>query len=311
MNHLKTGDSFFGQSSFKKYKYNGKELQETGMYDYGARMYMPDAVIWGQHDPLAEVSRRFSPYAYAFNNPMRFIDPDGMQNYDVIITGDLKDKAFQQQQAKTGNLNLKMASNGKVTGSVKEGATATAAELKLLEATNDSAVMVNLDATSSNSVDNTPILGGAFGGSEIDDNGIVQTNQIMNPNQAEIIENATGRPKGGTVLHEILESYIAGKNNPGAPGFGIGGDLSEKPYLDAHNAAKRLDPTHNNYKVSQSTDSIDATIGGTKFGTVTTYINITKTTPLIKRNGTPHKRKTVTNIIKVPVATARDIRIRN
>lgn len=25
-----------------QYKYNGKELQETGMYDYGVRMYMPD-----------------------------------------------------------------------------------------------------------------------------------------------------------------------------------------------------------------------------------------------------------------------------
>ncbi|MEA1850911.1 hypothetical protein U9K52_18510, partial [Chryseobacterium sp. MHB01] len=25
-----------------QYKYNGKELQETGMYDYGARFYMPD-----------------------------------------------------------------------------------------------------------------------------------------------------------------------------------------------------------------------------------------------------------------------------
>ena len=65
-----------------QYKYNGKELQEElglNLYDFGGRQYMQDLGRTTTLDPLAEKFYDLSPQSFLNNNPLRFIDPTGME----------------------------------------------------------------------------------------------------------------------------------------------------------------------------------------------------------------------------------------
>lgn len=71
-----------GNSVAQKWGYTGKELNdELGIqwHDFGARNYDASLGRWINIDPLADLYYPVSPYNYVFNNPINFLDPDGMR----------------------------------------------------------------------------------------------------------------------------------------------------------------------------------------------------------------------------------------
>src|SRR5690554_4472775 len=95
-----------------KYKFGGKEYQEefdVNTYDFGARNYDPALGRWMNVDPLAEKYLSISPYSFTANNPVFFIDPDGMR----IINGETarRKRLESQNIAQKENLQQKYGGN--------------------------------------------------------------------------------------------------------------------------------------------------------------------------------------------------------
>jgi len=64
--------------------FTGKERDdEFGVnWDYfGARYYDAQIGRWMVRDPLADISPSLTPYHYVRNNPLNFLDPDGLREY--------------------------------------------------------------------------------------------------------------------------------------------------------------------------------------------------------------------------------------
>ena len=88
VNHYYPFGGVYGDLSYnaeiQKSKYIGKEFDHMyglDWYDHGARMYDAAGLFWDRKDPLFSKYYSLSPYLYCGNNPVLYLDIDGLDWY--------------------------------------------------------------------------------------------------------------------------------------------------------------------------------------------------------------------------------------
>ena len=149
-NHYYPFGSLFASTSVQPYKYNGKELDaKKGLnwYDYGARHYDAALGRWFVVDPLAEKMYNWSPYAYCYNNPIKYVDENGELLWLVAATvGALVDYGFQVIQNATDGQSLVQSLTNVDTKSIMLSAAASATGVGLGNVVNKGIKAVQIGA---------------------------------------------------------------------------------------------------------------------------------------------------------------------
>ncbi len=175
---------------------------------------------WLSVDPMADKYPSLSPYNYCAWNPVKLVDPNGME---VYITGDAAEQATSQlssngitvtRDEKTGRLSY-----------TKTGNDLSDSDKHLMAAIDSKKVTVNVNATTASRINfggtslrNDEYTGMFLGVSLSDCKGkwpfrkrTAETSQLVNPDVCESRDNEYKVATGTSMRHEITESFEAGK----------------------------------------------------------------------------------------------------
>jgi RHS repeat-associated protein len=202
------------------YTFSGKEKDtETGYSYFGARYYDSGLSMWLSVDPMSDKYPSMSPYNYCANNPVILVDPDGKE---VFLLGELANIAYNQLVNRVQNLNFSFDSKtGKISATVKEGATLTDNEQHLLSAINDTDCKVKIKTVKAKQNESTADIGdgmatngGSFMGTmliESEANVKASSLNIVEPNLLAALDTKECGSVGTNLIHEITEGFEACK----------------------------------------------------------------------------------------------------
>lgn len=83
----------------ERFKFTGKERDSETNYDYfGARFYASLFGFWLSVDPFSDKYPNISPYAYCGWNPIKYVDPNGMDVWELDNCGFVVNKITDETQ---------------------------------------------------------------------------------------------------------------------------------------------------------------------------------------------------------------------